>query len=200
MNRIVTRLRSLKVTPAMLVALVALFLSVGTSAWAVVRVTSQNIVDGSVKTIDIGNSEVRSVDIRNGAVQRADLAAAAVYNPGTWTKVADAAGATFGTDWVDFGGGYQEASYRKDSNGYVYVRGAIANTAGNIASSVAITFPAGFRPEKEETFSISSTNGLGAVNPTDSMVDLAPDGSLYVYGDVDDDFVSLDGISFLAVN
>lgn len=182
----------------MIVALIALCVSLGTSAWAAVRVTSREIVDGSIKTIDIRNSEVTTQDIRNGTITRGDLASTARYDPGTWTKVVDVGGADFGAGWSDYSSLYQEASYRKDSNGYVYLRGAISNSGGNVAMSTALTFPAGYRPAKYETFSVTSTNGVGGMNSTDSLVEIGPDGSLMSYDETDDRYVSLDGISFLA--
>lgn len=57
----------------------------GTAYASHLVVESSDIVDGQVKTVDLGNSAVTSAKIRDGAVATADLADGAV----TGTKVAD---------------------------------------------------------------------------------------------------------------
>jgi hypothetical protein len=176
-------------SPALIIALLALCISCVTSAWAAVRVTSSNIVNGSVRSVDIQNSGVRTVDLH----------VTARYRPGTWINVASPGGAEFGPAWSDYPG-YQPVSYRKDSHGYVYLRGAMQNAGGNVGSGTAFTLPAGYRPANYETFAVASTDGASGANAVDSMIDVADDGSIYVFGDVDDRYVSRSGISFRAAS
>lgn len=60
-------------SPAMAVALLALFVALGGSSYAVVRVGSKQIVDNSVRSKDIRNNEVGSRDIRNNGVLGRDV-------------------------------------------------------------------------------------------------------------------------------
>jgi hypothetical protein len=56
-------------------ALVALFFAIGGgAAWAAGTITSDDIIDGEVKTADIGQNQVRSGDIATGQVQSTDVA------------------------------------------------------------------------------------------------------------------------------
>jgi hypothetical protein len=68
-------LRSLP-SPAMVVALIALFVAMGGVSYGLAGsniVTSGDIVNGAVKTKDIKNNDVRSGDIRNSTVRGRDV-------------------------------------------------------------------------------------------------------------------------------
>lgn len=183
-------LAKLRPSSTFIVAVIAACVISASSAWAAIRVTSTNIVDGTVKSIDIKNGGVRSVDLN----------ASARYRAGTWTNVASAGGAAFTGGWSD-SPGYQPVSYRKDSNGYVYLRGSMANSGGDLAfSTTAFTLPAAYRPAADETFPVASTDGLGTASASDSMVDVHTSGQIVVFIDTDDRYVSLSGISFRAAS
>lgn len=62
-------------SPAMAVALLALFVALGGSALAAIG--SAGIADNSVRSVDVRNNDLRSNDVRNGALGLADLSAAA---------------------------------------------------------------------------------------------------------------------------
>lgn len=58
---------------ANVVSLLALFVALGGSSYAAVRVGSGDIVDNSVRSKDLRNDDVRGKDIRNGTVRSRDL-------------------------------------------------------------------------------------------------------------------------------
>ncbi len=58
---------------AMLVALVALFVALGGSSYAALRIGSEQIADNSVRSVDLRNNDVRSEDIRNGTIRGIDM-------------------------------------------------------------------------------------------------------------------------------
>lgn len=60
-------------SPAMVVALLAPFASVGGTSYAVKKIGSRDIADGSIRSIDIGNGQVRSSDIGNGQVRSSNI-------------------------------------------------------------------------------------------------------------------------------
>lgn len=53
--------------------LVAIFIALGGTAHAINTVGSQDIIDGSVASIDLKNNDVRSADIRNETLTNADV-------------------------------------------------------------------------------------------------------------------------------
>ena len=61
-------------SPALAVALLALFVSVGGTSYAVKKISSRDIVDGAIKSIDIRNGEIRSADVRDGSLRAKDFA------------------------------------------------------------------------------------------------------------------------------
>ena len=52
-------------SPAMIVALIALFVALGGSASAAVLITGSEIKNGTIKSIDVGNNSLTSKDIKN---------------------------------------------------------------------------------------------------------------------------------------
>jgi hypothetical protein len=62
-----------KLSFANVVSVIALFMALGGSSYAALRVGSAQIVDGSVRSGDIHNNTIRSRDIRNGSVLGLDL-------------------------------------------------------------------------------------------------------------------------------
>jgi hypothetical protein len=52
-------------SPAMIVALIALFVALGGSSYAALKVGSKNIKTGAVSSRAIANNSVRSADVRN---------------------------------------------------------------------------------------------------------------------------------------
>ncbi|HLM08231.1 MAG TPA: hypothetical protein VK307_00875 [Thermoleophilaceae bacterium] len=61
-------------SPAMVVALAALFVALGGGAYAALRVGSKQIVDNSIRARDVRQNALRGGDIRNGSLGGADLA------------------------------------------------------------------------------------------------------------------------------
>ena len=65
--------RSRRPSPALLVASLALFISLGGTSYAVITVGSAQIRNNSVRGVDLRNNDIRSADIRNGTLRDADL-------------------------------------------------------------------------------------------------------------------------------
>lgn len=66
-------MRPRRLSPAMAVALLALFVALGGTAYAAIRVGSAQIVDNSVKSRDIRNNTIKSRDIRNNTIKSRDV-------------------------------------------------------------------------------------------------------------------------------
>ena len=62
-----------KLTFSNIVAMVALFIALGGSSYAALRVGSEEIADNSVRSRDLRNNDIRGRDIRTGAVRSSDL-------------------------------------------------------------------------------------------------------------------------------
>jgi hypothetical protein len=68
-----TRLLSKRPSPAMIVALLALFVALGGSSYAAVKIGARDITRGAVGTRAIANNSIGSVDIHNAAVSGIDV-------------------------------------------------------------------------------------------------------------------------------
>ena len=60
-------------SPSMAVALVALFVALGGSSYAALKVSSRQIVNNSVRSADLRNNDVRARDVRNNSLTGADI-------------------------------------------------------------------------------------------------------------------------------
>lgn len=67
------RLLGRRPSPAMVVALIALFVALGGSSYAAVKIRSRDIGTGAVGTRAIANNSIRSADVRNGVVTGTDV-------------------------------------------------------------------------------------------------------------------------------
>jgi hypothetical protein len=67
------RLLRSKLTFANTVSVMALFVALGGTSYAALRVGSREIVNNSVRSADLRNDNVRGQDIHNGAIASADL-------------------------------------------------------------------------------------------------------------------------------
>ncbi len=148
----------------------------------------------------IKSQVVNSGDIKNGTVKVKDLSAQTVD---AFTPQPNEAWRNFDTPgnpqlqgfWLVYGDGYQAPGFRIDRDGVVHLRGAVTQNA-NVASNSTITvLPVGYRPAACAMFSVATFDGNGNQDP-EGGVQVCPDGSVYMYEDGDDRFVSLEGISF----
>lgn len=82
--------------------------------------------------------------------------------PPAWTAV------TFQNGWVNIGGGFAPASFRKHANGLVEVKGLIRGTTIN---TVAFTLPVGLRPTEIRIYPADTNAGHG-------RLDVRPNGDV----------------------
>jgi hypothetical protein len=66
-------LRKMRPTPALVVAVAALFVALGGTGYAAVSVTGRNVRDGSLTGRDIRNGSVTSGDIKDGTLRGSDF-------------------------------------------------------------------------------------------------------------------------------
>lgn len=86
------RLRAEFLSPAMIVALVALIIAVAGTAWAAATIGSAQIVNSSIRSIDVHNNNLQGTDILTGSLTGSDIATGSVSG----VDVAD--GGLTGTD------------------------------------------------------------------------------------------------------
>jgi hypothetical protein len=162
------------------VALLALFIALGGTAWA--------LDVNSVKSKHIVNGEVRNPDLRDGSVDAAKLDTSAEF---TSLGLPDAFGGcgAVGDTWASFSPDVnQTVSYHRDPAGIVHLRGIAVKC--NAASNTGLVLPAGARPGKLEIFGPLFSFGHGRLNVESSGV-LAP-----VPISSPGSWVSLNGITF----
>lgn len=87
--------------------------------------------------------------------------------------------------WVDFGGAYALAAYRKVGD-VVELRGLIKSGSTNAA---AFTLPTGFRPPAELIYAVATSTGP-------ANIAVQADGDVFIPTGVSTTYVSLAGISF----
>ena len=92
--------------------------------------------------------------------------------------------------WVNYGSGYESASYFKDKCGVVHIAGFIKS--GTITDGTVIfTLPDGYRPRASEKFIVVSLNAI-------CVLDIYGNGNLTIRAGANSGWLSLSGISFRA--
>ncbi|MED0680726.1 hypothetical protein P4T20_15780 [Aneurinibacillus thermoaerophilus] len=91
--------------------------------------------------------------------------------------------------WVNCGGSFATAAYRKDEFGFIHLKGSIKSGA---MPSTAFKLPQGYRPKEYLKFPTISS-GFVLAN-----VDVSGTGDVYVNNTGTNALITLDGISFLA--
>jgi hypothetical protein len=107
-----------------------------------------------------------------------------IYQP-SWNAV------TFENSFENFGSGWVECEFMKDSMGFVHVRG-LAKRASAATNTTMFTLPAGYRPASGCMFACVG-------NGSHIRIDIGTDGTFKVQAAADanwNNFISLDGISF----
>ena len=62
-----------RLTYANVVATLALFVALGGTSYAALKITGKNVQDGTIRTADLRNNDVRSKDVKNGSLLRRDF-------------------------------------------------------------------------------------------------------------------------------
>ncbi len=68
-------------SPALVIAVIALFVALGGGAYAALRVGSAQVADNSLRSRDVRNNELRGKDVRNRSLTRADVALDSLEGP-----------------------------------------------------------------------------------------------------------------------
>lgn len=111
-------------------------------------------------------------------------------NPDTWHSVGGTGEPAFANSWVNLGGGYQTAQFRRDADGQVYLRGWIKS---GTVDTTAFTLPAGYRPAATEGFAALSLDvTIGVVG----RVDVTAAGAVVPTSPSRSDWVSLSTVRF----
>ncbi len=194
-----------RVSFANAVSLLALFIALGGTSYAVIKLPASSVGNRELKRDAVTGSK-----IRDGSVAARDLAKDAVARgprgpegpsgpagtsgagggaPGPWTPLA------FEGAWTNYSSGFATGAYRKDQNGVVWLRGLVSKngTVPPDSGEVIARLPAGYRPSEILLFSVA----MGAPNDY-GRVDVNPLGEVqWKFGPTTDtDFTSLDTVRF----
>ena len=195
-----------RLTYANTMSTLGVFIALGGTSWAIAR--------NSIGTTHLRDGAVTSAKIRNGAVGAPDLAPGAVLAgprgprgeegppgpPGPSGPPGDATGTEpwqqlpMVNGWESYGGVWQQAQFRKDDSGRVYLRGLVSRSgSAPVANEAIAQLPEGFRPRSSLIFVVE-----GGENAGHARVNLFPNGVLqWVTGPTGEkDYTSLSGISF----
>jgi hypothetical protein len=145
-------------SPAMLVALLALFVALGGSSYAAVKISARDIQRGAVGTRAIANNAVRSADVRNATIVGADvkddsltnadidnrsLSAATAKSADTATRASTAASATTAAT-ANSAKKADDAEKLDGLDSADFTRPACTSQTGALKGSVTIAASAGF--------------------------------------------------------
>jgi len=94
---------------------------------------------------------------------------------------------TFANGWVNYGGSFNPAGYRRDSEGWVHLRGLVKS--GTVGQTI-YTLPEGYRPAYRELFMALSNGSVGRIDVTAAGAVICDVGN--------NAWISMDGMTFMA--
>jgi hypothetical protein len=222
----VKRVLTLRPSPALIVACIALFASLGGVSYGLATgfVDSREIRNNTVRTQDLRNNDIRAIDIRNSTIRSRDVALNTLtgsdINEEKLTEVPTAAKAK---DAETLGGSGAAAFVRRDSSGFVavppagdwevvpgetvpgyfvdplgfvHLQGALRRSTG--ASELALTLPGPARPEAIKRMPVYAENAGSGVAAAGIRVN--PNGEVLVNApsDAAENLISLEGVTYRA--
>ncbi len=192
------------------ISLTALFIALGTGAYAAISVPANSVGTPQLKNGAVTGSKIRDATITGSKIRLGTLGQVPASSRAGHASVADNAnrlgglpsynyalnsqppfvGVALLPGYSNFGNGYANVSYMKDTLGFVHLHGTMNCQTG---TSVAFTLPAGFRPSQWLMTS------LGTAPPGSSgRTDVAPNGNVWITTSSDTSLCGLDGITFKA--
>jgi hypothetical protein len=162
----------------------------------VFTVVEQGASDAAIVEVDPGGTVAVGGDVASGPiVSLSGIAfnATGAHTSGTW-RTPKLATCAAGESWRSFGFGYQPARFRKDSRGFVHLRGALACPVP-ATSTVLFRLPSSLAPRAKEVFPIATGNGFGSFNEG-AVIQVDPDGTVIASGTFNSGFISLSPIEF----
>jgi hypothetical protein len=174
-------------SPAMIVALIALFISLGGTSYAAINRLPPN----SVGTAQLKPNAVTAMKIAAGAVTSAKINPAATLKSEAWHEVGTAGQPLFQHSCNNSNPTIQTVAYYKDRVGVVHLKGRYDSCTS--AGAVAFQLPAGYRPEALQQYPLASA-GPGTVVAIQGTTGSPIDGGVECGGST----CFLSGITFRA--
>jgi hypothetical protein len=206
------------------------FVVLGGGAYAAVHlkknsVKSKQIKDGQVMTQDLAEGAIGSREVADGSLQGADIdestlgevpnatdagflggsppSAYQVNGSEGWHELQLNSTSTVVCHWANYGGGFATASYFRDQDGMVHLRGLVQALHGSTVAcggsgtqDLGVGFlPPGYRPEARELFTVTANDKPGRVDVQASSPQVFIENDYPDYSDAVH-YVSLDGITF----
>jgi hypothetical protein len=180
-------------SPALVVSLIALFVSISGISWAAATIGTNDIKNGAVTKKKLHKNAVTSKKIKDGAVNGAkvkdhSLTGADIRPPEPYHEIGAAGEPPFQNGAQNFGEGFSTAGFFIDHEGIVHLKGTVTATR----DTVIFTLPPGYRPTQELFISTLATVSAGRLF-------IHPNGDIEVGGAVPTTAnYALDSVTFRA--
>jgi hypothetical protein len=149
-------------SPALVISLIALFVSISGIGYAAATIGTNDIKNGAVTTKKLHKKAVTTRKIKNGAVNGTkvkdhSLTGADIAPPEPYHEIGAAGEPPFQNGAQNFGQGFSTAGFFIDNEGVVHLKGTV--TASR--DTVIFTLPPGYRPTQELFISTLATVSAG---------------------------------------
>ena len=164
--------------------------STGAYAAGAAITSSKQIKAGVVNTGDIKNGTVKVRDLNKKTL------AAVAPKLEAWHYLNTPGNPSTVGFWVVEESPYGAPGFRKDADGRVTLRGGMTQQANVASNSTVTTLPQGYRPSTCVALPVASFDGIDGASDPDGVIRICPNGVVTMFGETDDRFVTLDGVSF----
>jgi hypothetical protein len=192
----------LRPSPAMIVALIALFVALGGSAAALsgsntvftddiandTQAASGGNPAGGLVAADLRPSSVGTSEVANNSLTGTDINEATLsLGAGAWHEIGAGGGepdfgSTADCGWRNFDNNHNSAAFVRDRFGFVHLKGLVHAfdtlqgfcVFSQVADTRIFTLPPGYRPARRNVFATITNNTLGRTNVDGPQTFVAP--------------------------
>jgi hypothetical protein len=182
------RVNRFRITPALVVAVLALAIALSGTAYSVSKVSGNSLI----KKHSLSGNRVKPNSVTGDQVNESTLDTVPRAGMAQSLPAITFADLSLDPGWVEkLSGGTRQVGYRKDANGFVHLQGVVARAPSPTADVIGTIAP-GYRPNGNMYFLAFSNGG------TTAGVSVKPDGTVNYFGGGLDSFISLEGMTYYA--
>src|SRR5215218_270765 len=154
-------------SPALVIASIALFVSLGGVAYGVATIGTSDLRNGAVTSRKIRNNTIRTQDIRNRTIRGRDIrnntiTSTQIRDPEAYHEVGTPGEPPFKNGATNFGSGFSTAAFFKDNDGIVHLKGTVKAKQA-LQGKVVFTLPSAYRPSQILDIGVIASGATGFV-------------------------------------
>ena len=178
------RVRFRTPSPALVISVIALFVALGGSGYAAVKINGSRLKNKSVS-----GKKLKNRTITRKKIKKRTLTGAEIRAPEAYREVGSRGQPPFTNGARNYGNGYSTTAFFRDNDWIVHLKGTLTAITGR----VVFTLPPGYRPPLTLDIGVIASSRA-------AWIYVRPNGEVEVHGPAGTANYGLDGVSFRAAD